>query len=58
MMLKRIEYCCYDIGSAVLICSNLEVSWYCLTQACLPCESCSDMAYKCKYLKGLTIAFL
>ena len=30
-MLKRIEYCCYDIGSAVLICSNLEVSWYCLT---------------------------
>ena len=30
MMLKRIEYCCYDIGSAVLICSNLEVSWYCL----------------------------
>ena len=38
MMLKRIEYCCYDIGSAVLICSNLEVSWYCLTQACLPCE--------------------
>ena len=38
MMLKRIEHCCYDIRSAVLICSNFEVPWYCLTQACLPCE--------------------
>ena len=40
-MLKRIEYCCYDIGSAVLICSNLEVSWYCLTIEIIDIESYS-----------------